>query len=461
MLGDLTEPTVDQSGPPSENEFVYVDISSVDNQAKRIVAPKRLAADAAPSRARQRLRTGDVLISMTRPNLNAVAIVPPTLDYAIGSTGFHVLRALENVLPEWLYYGVQSRGFVRAMSDLVQGALYPAVRPKDIRAFELAVPSLEKQRRIVDDIEKQFSRLDEAVANLKRVKANLKRYKAAVLKAAVEGRLVPTEAALARREGRGYESAAKLLRRIDESHRLQGRAKGQSEGDAEPDRAPLPAGWAWANIAQVGQVISGLTKNPKRIALASKLPYLRVANVYANELRLHEIEHIGVGPSELEKLLLRKGDLLIVEGNGSPSQLGRVAMWDGSIDPCVHQNHIIKLRLQLVNPRWVLNWLLSPGGRSEIEQVGSSTSGLHTLSTGKVAQLPVPLPPLAEQDRIISEIDRCLSIVRGVEAEIDSNLKRAQTLRQATLSRAFSPPPVTVVSREGEPSSSQSRFRGQ
>jgi len=189
-FGELTAPKVEQTGPSGGDEFVYVDISSIDNQAKRIVDPKRLTLADAPSRARQRLRKGDVLVSMTRPNLNAVAIVPPDLDGAIGSTGFHVLRAKDDVEPHWLYYAVQSSSFVKAMCDLVQGALYPAVRPKDIREYGISPPPLTKQREIVAELERQFSRLDEAVANLQRVKANLKRYKATVLQSAVDGVLI-------------------------------------------------------------------------------------------------------------------------------------------------------------------------------------------------------------------------------------------------------------------------------
>ena len=134
----------------------------------------------------------------------------------------------------------------------------------------------------------------------------------------------------------------------------------------------------------------------------------------------------------------QRADLLIVEGNGSPDQIGRVALWDGSIENCVHQNHLIKVRFgSRVVPQWALTWLLSPGGRREIEGVSSSTSGLHTLSTGKVARLPIPVPPVPDQQRIVAEVDRRLSIVREVEAEVDANLKRAQALRQAVLARAF------------------------
>jgi type I restriction enzyme S subunit len=85
------------------------------------------------------LNSGDVLVSLTRPNLNAVAIVPDQLDGAIGSTGFHVLRS-KWILPEYLYYLVQTDEFVNAMSSLVQGALYPAIRPKDVRGFAFTLP---------------------------------------------------------------------------------------------------------------------------------------------------------------------------------------------------------------------------------------------------------------------------------------------------------------------------------
>ena len=209
-LGDLTAPKIDQSGPPKVAEFTYIDISSIDNKLKRIVDSKCLSAIAAPSRAKQRLQPGDVLVSMTRPNLNAVAIVSPDLKGAIGSTGFHVLRAVDGIESRWLLYAVQTHDFVEAMSSLVQGALYPAVRPKDIRAFGIEAPPFDEQQRIVAEIEKQFSRLDEGVANLKRVKANLKRYKAAVLKAAVEGKLTADW----RRQHPAVEPASKLLERI-------------------------------------------------------------------------------------------------------------------------------------------------------------------------------------------------------------------------------------------------------
>src|SRR5205807_10273190 len=115
-------------------------------------------------------------------------------------------------------------------------------------------------------------------------------------------------------------------------------------------------------------------------------------------LRLGCVEHIGVGDSGMAKPPVRAGDLLIVEGNGSQAQIGRLAIWNGAIDPCVHQNHLIKVRsIESRMPKWILHWLQSPAGRQFVELVASSTSGLYTLSVNKVGDLPIALPPLAEQ----------------------------------------------------------------
>ena len=198
---------------------------------------------------------------MTRPNLNAIAMVPPELDGAIGSTKITSSGRARTCCRNCSTTEFSHASSIGAMSELVQGALYPAVRPKDIRAFDLPVPELDEQRRIVAEIEKQFSRLDEAVANLKRVKANLKRYKAAVLKAAVEGRLVPTEAELARREGRSYETGEQLLHRTLEArrNRYSTESSGRYAEPAGPDTAHLPRlaeGSIWASAEQVSDFIT-------------------------------------------------------------------------------------------------------------------------------------------------------------------------------------------------------------
>jgi type I restriction enzyme S subunit len=122
-LGEVTAQKVTQ-GAPSPGSFRYIDIASVSNVTKQVTDAKLIPSAKAPSRARQHVKMGDVLVSMTRPNLNAVAKVTQDFDSSVASTGFHVLRAIE-VEPDWLLSLVKSRSFIDAMSRLVQGALYP------------------------------------------------------------------------------------------------------------------------------------------------------------------------------------------------------------------------------------------------------------------------------------------------------------------------------------------------
>ena len=185
-LGEVAYEAVDQSGP--NGDFIYVDIGSIDRENKRIVNAKTLSAADAPTRAKQVLRAGDVLISMTRPNLNAVALVPEDLDGAIGSTGFCVLRS-KWIQPKFLFWLVQTERFVEAMCAVVQGALYPAVRPKDIAAFQFVLQSKSNQTRIIEKLEELLSGLEDGVAELKAAQRKLRQYRQSLLKAAVDGTL--------------------------------------------------------------------------------------------------------------------------------------------------------------------------------------------------------------------------------------------------------------------------------
>ena len=228
-----------------------------------------------------------------------------------------------------------------------------------------------------------------------------------------------------------HETGPELLTRILIKRRRNWQGRGEYTEPVPADPAslsPLPEGWAWSRLEQLGFIFGGLTKHPKRDRLPKQLPYLRVANVYANELRLQDIEYIGVEDSELAKLLVQVGDLLVVEGNGSKDQIGRLAVWNGSIDPCVHQNHLIKVRpVESRMSKWILHWLQSPNGRHFVELVASSTSGLYTLSVNKVGALPVPLAPLCEQRQIVAEIEKQFTrLEAGVAAlrRVQANLKR-------------------------------------
>jgi type I restriction enzyme S subunit len=124
------------------------------------------------------------------------------------------------------------------------------------------------------------------------------------------------------------------------------------------------------------------------------------------KLDLSEVHRIELFGDELARLRLESGDLLIVEGNGSPSEIGRLGIWDGSIQDCVHQNHIIRARLRRgILPAYVAAYWNSADGARELLNLASSTSGLYTLSVRKVSGFAIPLAPIEEQGRIVAEIE--------------------------------------------------------
>ena len=131
--------------------FFYVDISAIDRGLKVITSsPEILGADA-PSRARKEIRKGDILVSTVRPNLNAVAVVPPELDGHIASTGFCVLRPNKaTIVGKYLFYFTTTPNFVDILSGKVRGAHYPAVSDGDVKEIELPLPTITEQHRIVE-----------------------------------------------------------------------------------------------------------------------------------------------------------------------------------------------------------------------------------------------------------------------------------------------------------------------
>ena len=153
------------------------------------------------------------------------------------------------------------------------------------------------------------------------------------------------------------------------------------------------------SLTEVAEVTSGLTKNSKRETLPLRMPYLRVANVFFDAIDTTEMLEIGLTEEERDKTLLRYGDLLFVEGNGSPEQIGRVAIWRDEILPCVHQNHLIKARFDTsrVIPSYAMHYFMSQEGRKQIKSKAVSTSGLYTLSVSKIGDLRLPLPEIESQ----------------------------------------------------------------
>ena len=248
----------------------------------------------------------------------------------------------------------------------------------------LEVPSLHEQRRIVAILEEHLTSLDAAESAL-------------------------TSA--------GRRSASRMAKVLSQSR--------------TGELVPLPG---------VAAIQGGIQKQQKRSPRHNAYPFLRVANVTSHGLDLAEVHLIELFGDELDRLRLREGDLLVVEGNGSPAQIGRAALWDGSIADCVHQNHLIRIRAdrtQIVPEYLEVIWN-SPENRRILTDVSSSSSGLHTLSVSKLERLLLPVPSVTEQLVIVETVERHRVAQRRLDVSLQVASARGRALRRSLLAAAFS-----------------------
>ncbi len=201
------------------------------------------------------------------------------------------------------------------------------------------------------------------------------------------------------------------------------------------DPATNPKGWPEANVGGVTDVQGGLQLTKKRDALPLEMPYLRVANIRRNLLVLDEIKTIRVTEAEKARVRLHDGDLLIVEGHGNPQEIGRVAVWDGSISECLHQNHLIRARCRkgIIAPAFLCAFLNSETGRQQLLRQSKTTSGLNTISTSNVKCARVILPPLPLQQEFAERVAE----VESITAFNTRAATTAEQMAQSLLAQMF------------------------
>ncbi|UFZ01862.1 restriction endonuclease subunit S [Bradyrhizobium ontarionense] len=250
----------------------------------------------------------------------------------------------------------------------------------------------------------------------------IKQLRQTIFNLAVRGKLVPQDP--------NDEPAQVLLKRL--------RANPSDANFHLKD--PLARGWEWAAIEDCFTVSGGMQKTPARTPKTNAFPYLGVGNVYRGRLELSNIKRFELLDGELERFRLEPQDILVVEGNGSPSEIGRCAVWNGEIANCVHQNHLIRCRPKevLLTP-YVALYLNSPDGMSEMKKLAITSAGLFSLSVGKIRKIPFPLPPLAEQQRIVAKVNSLMTLCDELEAVLLCAAKVRIDLFDALLRVALSP----------------------
>jgi type I restriction enzyme S subunit len=428
-----------------------IQLADIGVAAYRDRSDRYLTSERAAALSCTFLQRGDILVARMPDPLGRACLFPGDKKRAVTVVDVAVIRPNNpEVDCKWLMHRINSMAFRNAVASLQSGSTRLRISRRNLSRIAFPLPPLAVQLTVVDELEKQFSRLDEAVVNLQRVNANLKRYKASVLKAAVEGRLVESEANLARREGRTYETGEQLLQRILEARRAKWNGKGKYK-EPEPPVLDglniLPDGWAYATAEQMcEQIASGSTPPPEAMFSGDgDVPFLKVYNLTFDGSLDFTVKPTYVADATHQGLLARSrsipGDVLM---NIVGPPLGKVSIVPSIFPEWNINQAIVTFRTSpgLVN-RLLAHWLFAQPVLSRLERTAKATAGQHNLQVSTCRKLPIPVPPLAEQVRIVAEVDRHLSIIREVEAEVDANLQRAQALRQATLAKAFGVPRTT------------------
>ena len=166
-------------------------------------------------------------------------------------------------------------------------------------------------------------------------------------------------------------------------------------------------------------------------------PYLRVANVFEARIDTSDVKEMNFTPVEFERYRLRHGDILLNEGQ-TPELVGRPAMFRDEVAECCYQKTLLRFRAyDGVLPRFALTVFRAYMHNQRFTRAASITTNIAHLTAEKFVELEFPLPPLAEQTRIVAEVERRLSVVEELESVVSANLQRATRLRQSILQKAF------------------------
>jgi len=309
--------------------------------------------------------------------------------FGFGSTEFHVIRANKEVIPEWIHYFLRRKETLDAAIKTFTGAVGQQRVPTSfLENLELPVPYPEKQRQIVILLKAQLAEVDKA-------------------RQAAEAQLRDAQA---------------LYAAILKETFLSGTSKK----------------WPRIELGEVGDVVAGVTLGRKTNSKATRpIPYLRVANVKDGHLDLSNLSTIEATETEIERLLLQPGDILLTEG-GDPDKLGRGTFWNDELEECIHQNHIFRVRFPSESylPEFIAAQIGSAYGKDYFFAHAKKTTGIATINQKVLKGFPVLSPTIEIQKGIMAALNNQLDeagkiIQSATEQLIDINLLPQKILAQA------------------------------
>ena len=329
----------------------------------------------------------DLLLNITGGSLGRCAVVPA--DFNCGNVSQHVC-IMRSVLvePEYFHVLVLSSYFAKSMK--ITGSGREGLPKYNLEQMGFPLPPLTEQQRIVAEIEHWFALIDQIEQGKADLQTTIELTKSKILDLAIHGKLVPQDP--------NDEPAIELLKRINP--------------DFTPcDNGHYPVGWIETILGELFSHNTGKALNSSNKEGIFK-DYLTTSNVYWNKFDFTAIKQMPFKESELNKCTVTKGDLLVCEGG----DIGRSAIWNYDYDICI-QNHIHRLRpkIDLCVPFYYYTFAYL----KENNLIGGKGIGLLGLSSNALHKIEMPLPPLAEQQRIVQKIEELFSVLDNIQNALE------------------------------------------
>ena len=288
----------------------------------------------------------------------------------------------------YLYWFIKSK--TDSLRKIDQGAAQPNLNTDLIKSIPIPLPPLTEQFRIIKEIEHWFALIDQIEQDKADLQTIIKQTKSKILDLAIHGKLVP--------QAPNDEPAIELLKRINP--------------DFTPcDNGHYPVGWIETILGELFSHNTGKALNSSNKEGIFK-DYLTTSNVYWNKFDFTVVKQMPFKESELDKCTITKGDLLVCEGG----DIGRSAIWNYDYDICI-QNHIHRLRpkIDLCVPFYYYTFAYL----KENNLIGGKGIGLLGLSSNALHKIELPLPPLAEQQRIVQKIEELFSVLDNIQKALE------------------------------------------
>ena len=335
----------------------------------------------------------DVLLVKTGSSYGKCAYVESLPKEATINPQFVVLKFI-GCNPRFLTYCLQSNYARKQYEEFVLGTAIPTFTQVALGAMAIPMPPIEEQERIVAEVEKLLTIVDNIEQCKQDLSTAISQTKNRILDLAIHGKLEPQDP--------NDEPAIELLKRINPKFTPCDNAHYEN----------IPSSWVCTTMGSIFQHNTGKALNKSASTEGALLPYLTTSNVYWKTFDLSVVKEMRFKESEIEKCTIRKGDLLVCEGG----DIGRAAIWDKDYSICI-QNHLHRLRPKGdVVPLLYLYYIMYLKLTNNLEGKGI---GLQGFSSGLLDKLEVPLPPYNEQIRIVYKIQEAFNMLDSIAESLN------------------------------------------